>query len=430
MGDKPLPCDPLSVMRRPPVIPVDTRLSIMGDRYLELMEADEGLRRTHVPFVALRGGELMAAGCADTPGMYYMIPALAATTGLRLSNAIDLFFAMIICLGAMAGIGGFFVLFNLRVSSYAAVLSILLLTCLALRIGDVYLVMAAASMAVIPWTLVVVQRVKTPTILCMFGIAVGVVIGLANVVRDQAATPLMFFVIIVLLMLPRLPLPVRIWSSALVVLGLATPILAANQALRYRDAYLHSVDHSYSPPSHHHVFWHTAYLGLGFIQNEVVPGYRDEVAIEAVRKVAPDVVYASAAYDAYLRPLVLDVVLHHRRLVAINVIAKVCVVFLWLLLFANVGLVLSILYPKPVALELAFWVAMLCASVPGLIAVPTRSYLLGFCCIAGLYGIVSINTALEAVDWRYTRTGFKKWICEVMVLTDGRDRASQVRRIE
>jgi hypothetical protein len=147
-------------------------------------------------------------------------------------------------------------------------------------------------------------------------------------------------------------------------------------------------------PSRIHPFWHQIYIGLGFLSNEQIHAYRDEEAMSRVDAVAPGTTYWTPAYEAVLRKEVFLLVARQPLLVARTVAAKIGVLGMYLAVFANIGLAAALRYRKPAVLDLAFGAALVVAAVPGILAVPTTSYLEGFIALSVLYAAVSCEWAL------------------------------------
>lgn len=68
-----------------------------------------------------------------------------------------------------------------------------------------------------------------------------------------------------------------------------------------------------------HVFWHTAFVGLGWAPNPWGLTYADEVGMAA----APGIAYATPAYEAALRSLVIAHVLERPDYIAVELLSKV-----------------------------------------------------------------------------------------------------------
>lgn len=391
-GDKPLPCDPISVMRRGETPNVPTRIPLMGDRYFELQRARDGLIRTHQHLVALDNEKPIAAACADSLGLYYLVPAVAVWTNLPLPKAFDSVVLAIVVGTALLSIGGFVVLFRNSVLSIAiAAVAVSLLAIRTLMIGDLVFVQSAATMAIVPWALAIFKLKLSKVKLAAFGICAGLVAGAANEIRDHSATSMLIFTIILLAFRAQTTRHVKIATISLLLLAFAVPNSFMRALVNQRDAFLRRTTAGYEPALSRHLLWHTAYVGLGYLSNPVIPGYRDEVAIDRVRAEAPDVVYMSPEYDTHLRAMVLDFVKHHKGFVITTLFAKFGVVLMFLFAGANVGLWAAALHPKGWVIESAFWSALSFNALFAFVAVPSRSYLLGFTTTAALYAVVSVD---------------------------------------
>lgn len=66
-----------------------------------------------------------------------------------------------------------------------------------------------------------------------------------------------------------------------------------------------------------------------------------------------------------------------------------------LVVFANVGLLLAFKARKPWPVDRAFGMAFILNSAYGIIVIPDPHYILGFIITAVLYGIISINFAVQ-----------------------------------
>jgi hypothetical protein len=62
-----------------------------------------------------------------------------------------------------------------------------------------------------------------------------------------------------------------------------------------------------------------------------------------------------------------------------------------LVLCINIGLAAAWARPKPLGTELAFWLAITFAAVPGIVAIPVPQYVLGMITLALLYWYFSLS---------------------------------------
>ena len=143
-----------------------------------------------------------------------------------------------------------------------------------------------------------------------------------------------------------------------------------------------------------HAFWHSAYIGFGYLSNEVVTSYNDQVAYDKVQSLVPGTLYESPEYQHILRRQVWLLVRQHPQLVLYTLAAKLGVICSMFLVFANVGLIAVKRVRKPLGLELPFWTGIVFNALFGILVIPSVAYLLGFITFATLYGAVSVDCAL------------------------------------
>ena len=65
---------------------------------------------------------------------------------------------------------------------------------------------------------------------------------------------------------------------AALLAGLLMPSFFTGIPLRKRDTFLAEHDSNYRPVMTRHVLWHATYIGLGFLSNSYVSGYKDSQA--------------------------------------------------------------------------------------------------------------------------------------------------------
>jgi len=126
-----------------------------------------------------------------------------------------------------------------------------------------------------------------------------------------------------------------------------------------------------------------------------VTGYDDRITYDKVQSIAPGTVYGSAEYERILRREVYLILRRYPRLVLYTVAAKLGVILAVFLLSANVGLIGTRIAPKPLGLEIAFWLGIAFNGLFGILVVPLVAYLLGLIAFATLYGVVSLDFAFE-----------------------------------
>ena len=371
-------------------------INIMDCRVRDLTTALSGLQKTGVPLVAFDGQRLKVAGLPDDAGSYYFIPKLALLLHTPLSSAVTIFYVGLIVASLLCGLTGAMLLSKSTAGRVVAVLGMAKMAQIAYHVGDTYIAAFAVTMSVVPLLLYFVRRGKTDKAFGIFLLCAGLAINLATWIRAQAGTPVLLFVLIALWFGVNISRRQKAVLTGCLFAGMLLPLLFFTLQLRQSDRYLSANGGLRVPMSSQHIFWHSAYIGLGFLDNEWGIRYKDEVGYYAAAAVKPDVVYCSADYEHILRTKTLAFVREHRFFFLETLAAKLGVLVFYLVCFANVGLLAAWRFPKPRALDAAFWLAMGLGSLSGLLVMPQIPYVLGAATLAAIYGIVSINTALES----------------------------------
>jgi len=388
------PCTPLSVapQEKPRLRP--TRIGLMDDRHHALAEVAVGWEKTRVPLVGFDGQQLVAAGCGDDIAMYYVVPMLARAARIALTDAVDLFLAGIVLISAIAGALGLILVCRVPFGRLVSIAAIVLLSLLALRTGDIYVVQSSVVLALVPWILFFGRNRRSRWQLLAFVFFGSAVLATANLFRTHAGTGVLIFMGWLVAFNPQHKRKFKLLLAFAALVGMLVPVVYFRILLDTRDAYLKKYGHV-ATAFRQHVFWHTIYVGLGYINNDVVPSYRDEVAQGRVREVAPQTIAYSLEYERYIKLEVMRTVRKHPFLVFETLAAKVGVIVGLVLVCANLGLVAAYRYPKHWPIEVAFWNAIAFQALFGILAIPVLPYLLGLIAFTVLYAVISIDVALQ-----------------------------------
>ena len=337
----------------------------------------------------------------DDAGLFLFVPAIARYSRTGLARSIDLFLGVSIGFSAVVGITGIFFLFRHPLSRVLGTGGIIGLVPLLIHCGDVYVVQACVVISCVPWLLYSFgSAVGARYALLVTGLT-GVCAGIVNFVRGQAGTPVLLFIGVLILYSAATNLwRTRALYFAILAAGFLLPWIYFHSLLQTRNRFLDACSASQTQRSGQHVFWHSVYIGFGFLSNDVVPAYKDEMAAARVHAISPTAVYLTPEYERVLRHEVFQLIREHPSLVLWTLSAKLGVILVLFLIAANIGVPSSILYPKGPAVELAFLLALGFSCLPGLLVVPYVRYLLGFFALGILYGVVSIDFALEQIAGR------------------------------
>lgn len=254
-------------------------------------------------------------------------------------------------------------------------------------ISDVY-VTYFFTVSFFPWILNFLEE-KSSRILYAYSFIIGFVIGYGNFVRSFSGLPLLVGVSAAVICFCKFSRKTLL-SLGLVMLGMGFVQLHIKNIIQYRNKYLNSQKYVFKKDNIHHAFWHSVYAGFGFITNNKNVDFSDTCSSRKVKKINPQAVYLSSEYELTLRNEVLTLCLNSPNYVLRVLFAKLGVLFYYLLLFANVGLIAAYYAPKSLCVEISYGIMLLVSALPGLLTIPTLPYLLGFVSIAALYGIHSI----------------------------------------
>lgn len=376
--------------------PPHMHIRIMTSRYWDLVWTLAGRQQTGVPLVETCGKKLIpSAGGIDDVGSFYLIPELSLFFGLRIAQSVDLFYEFFLGFSLVAGAIAFLVLYRTWLARAVAVIGVLLLTAIGYKIGDVYIFCFVTAVVVTPWSLVWTHR-TLEGIWPMAGLfVIGVLIETGNLVRSHAGTAALIFVCLILFFQASAGKRQKVALLLCLIAGMLVPRLVISRAIGQSDTLLSSRDPGFKASSREHVLWHSVYSGLGFLQNDYGFKWDDAATYEKAQSVMPGVRFGSPQYEQILKREVIRAVWHHPWFIFETLSAKLGITFAVIVLFANVGILAAVASPKPWAVEISFWAAILFNSLFGLVAIPVVPYMLGLISYAGLYGVVSLCFFLE-----------------------------------
>jgi hypothetical protein len=246
----------------------------------------------------LDSGDLYRAGSSDDQGIYLFVPLLAHVIGyddpVNLLRWIALVsFAVPIALYP-------WMIRELTGSTLAALGSpfALLIGLWLMPLGDIYWVGAWVTLALVPPLLLLDRRWPRYGLVLLVGLLV--LASAASAIRSQSGAPILIGAVLVTL---RRPWTAWAKAGAVVVclvafLSVSTFGMAAARAVREHELGGRALT---GDPGRGHPFWHTAYIGLGYLPNDWDIRYQDSVAYRDVLRIDPKARYLGPAYDRILR---------------------------------------------------------------------------------------------------------------------------------
>jgi len=369
---------------------------IMDSRYQKLQMAVDGYQQTGVPLIAYNGNQLNPAGFSDDVGIYYFIPKLADITGLPLDTSAELFFLGMAVTALIFGILGSLLVFKNWTGKGIAIFALSLVLAISYRKGDVYLISSAIIVAIVPLFLYLFKtNTKIKAFHFLFLFLAGVSIGNAHFIRSHSGTSVLLFIGIILITYLKEDRKKKLQLITVLCVGVMLPFIFFNYTIAKRDAYLSQNQPGYKKVVAKHPFWHSVYIGFGFLNNDLDIKWDDSVAMEKVRSVSPDATYLSPEYESILRREVIRIAIDRPHFLLRNIFAKIGILLFYFLVFANIGIIGMLKYPIKGPVDWAFWAALAFNSSFGILVIPYLEYLLGFISLAAIYGVLYINRIVD-----------------------------------
>ena len=210
-----------------------------------------------------------------------------------------------------------------------------------------------------------------------------------HVIRAFSALPLWCGVVVALIVYAKNKRSAVIGCGAL-LMGVMASRSHVVSIVKERDMYLKQADMHYEKFLLQHTFWHNVYAGFGFITNDKGIFYGDSCSAEKVQSINPLVGYLTPEYEAILRAEVIKLIFYSPNFVLRVLWAKLGVLFYYLLLSVNIGLIAAWYYRKPWQIDVTYLMALIGGALPGIATIPIALYILGFITVAALYGIHSL----------------------------------------
>ncbi|HYW07635.1 MAG TPA: hypothetical protein VE913_11805, partial [Longimicrobium sp.] len=233
----------------------------------------------------------------------------------------------------------------------------------------------------------------------------GMLAGVADETRSLIGAPVLVFILLTLALDGARSARMRALCACVLVLGTAVPRVYASHLVHQRDAFLETVPNRGVPAARGNAMWHPLYLGLGYLPNRHGISYADESAIAMVKSVDPGAAYLSPRYTSILRDEVMRIAREDPWLVVRTLVVKAARILLFLVLFANVGLLLAFTRRPSWKTELPFAAAVALAVVPGMVGLPVLHYIVGGLAFAVVYAAASVEAAFAVPALRYRMGG-------------------------
>jgi hypothetical protein len=227
----------------------------------------------------------------------------------------------------------------------------------------------------------------------IMALLIGGLTSAGHLIRSHSGTPIILFVIIVLVFSKSVKIKKLIFLGILLS-GFLIPQIIFKSIIRSRDTFLTQVNAGASYERNVHAFWHSIYIGLGYLKNGYGLNYSDQVAYDKAAEVNPNIKILTNEYEALIKSETIKFIKEHPLFVAKTVIVKGLVLIGYFLIFCNLGFWI-ILKKKFDSLDWGFIGGLLFCSLTGFLVVPHPKYMLGFISFSILYGCISYGLSID-----------------------------------
>jgi len=379
--------------------------NLMPFRYQHLEYTLKGLDSTGVALVEHNGVSFMPAGVSDDTGIYFFIPQIAKFFNLGLDLSISLFFSFLLIVSLAAAVLSVFGLIKKRSHrlfslAFLGVLSIYLI----LR-GDIYTLSALSALVVIPLTYYLRTKNLKIRYLILQYFLFGLLIALSNFVRSNSGTAVMIFLISFLVIEYFYSKKKFLLFFCILCIGFLSGNAGISSIKHSRDTFLLKQGISSKEMVEGHVFWHSVYIGFGYLNNNYGIKYDDDFAYARARMLNPSILIHSNEYEELMRDEVFKLIKNDPWFVVKTITSKMGLVLFYLILFSNIGLYYIIKSIKNSRISVPLLLALFFNMSFPLVVMPFPGYMIGVVGIIILFSILSLETnsnpEIEQNNFRY-----------------------------
>lgn len=363
-------------------------VDLMSSKLQNLQFAYEGLKRTGIPFTVFDGNRFSVPFHGDDLGIYYIIPKLALVFNIKLEWAITLFFSTLFIAPLFIGLTGFLLLYDRWYQRILTMAFFLPITFIVQFACDTYRVQAITPLITIPWVLWTQKKNRSLYIALFLYFLLGVLIGLANIIRAHAGTAMIIFIF--LLLLPSL-LSRKFKTIYLITLffGMSIPLTCFSYLTIPLKNVLKTQQDEYAAVLGH-ALWEQIYIGLGFLNNNFGISYDDSSGNKKIREINPAAKHHSIASEKILKAETLYLIKSNPSFIFRTITAKIGILLFIFLIICNICLYVAYKYLS-MWLNIAFVASISFNALPGILVMPHYTYILGFMMIAVIYSLVSLQ---------------------------------------
>jgi ABC-type multidrug transport system fused ATPase/permease subunit len=217
-------------------------------------------------------------------------------------------------------------------------------------------------------------------------------ISVSNFIRSNSATGVLLFLLLFVFLTQKANKKLLVYTYVVLFAGYLISNLFIASLKKEKTNYLNSINATKVENFvDGHVFWHTAYIGLGFLNNHYKIEYNDNCGFARAKLLQPNVIYLSNEYENLLKNEVINLLKTDPWFIAKTILSKFGVIMFYLLIFSNIGLIYIFNAFKSLTFNIPVLICLIFNLSFPLIAMPFPSYLMGTVCSVIILSIISMD---------------------------------------
>ncbi|NGX50428.1 MAG: hypothetical protein K1060chlam2_00274 [Chlamydiae bacterium] len=236
------------------------------------------------------------------------------------------------------------------------------------------------------------------------------IIGYCNFIRSNSGTPVLLFLILWILLDQILLKREKAFYLLILVSFISIPYFHEKSLEQRRDIFLTENQPSkyyYQPhpftydstylthPNPSFPTWHLFYIGLGLLSNDYGITLSDNSAIDRALSINPNVVYLSEEYNQIMKREYFRIVKSDPWFVIKTYLHKLASIVVFVLLYANIGLVFSLYVRRSWRELIPLFITALYTAIPALVISPYERYSLGLISLSLIFAIYMVSLGIE-----------------------------------
>ncbi len=357
----------------------------------------EGFNVTDIHLIAYNdicnnGNNILSpSGYTDHVGSYLYIPFLSKLFNLSIENTAALFFSFYGTLCILISLVGLFYFYNSKFAKIYGTVFITTIGLLCIFISDTYCFYGLTSLALITWWSKIkeLEKINYKKLILLF-LFTGLIISFSNTVRGNSGDDVLISILIITIFLTvKDKKKFRIISIFIIFIPIFLVNFQINDLKNKARNYLMKNEETVERFDLNFVraTWHNAYYSLGYlsIDNKDVPIPSDTFSVKKAQEINPKVKVYSAEYEKILKNEYFKFVKKYPFLFIQILASKAGVIFLYFLIFFNIGIYYLFKYRIRTDTFSFFIPGIIFNSSFGIATEPNYTYLLGLFAYSSLF---------------------------------------------